>query len=144
MTAWITLSKKFLAKKSYYERFFCFIFNKFWFISIIYIRSILFEFFFLLLFLFFVQVSYTIISFTWWIFRSWVFSLVSPSYSTLCRNDGGVSLGISFSTSVIVSSFTLFVRSTGSWIGCFLIIELSEVSSFIFARNTNNIWRYNC
>ena len=73
-----------------------------------------------------------------------VFSLVSHLQSTWCRRDGGVSLGIYLSTSVIVSSFAPFLGFIGCRIGCFLIIELSEVSSFIFARNTQNIWRYNC
>ena len=69
MTAWINLSKKFSLTDWLWELL-LFYFTKFWFISIIYIISIFFDIFVLLIFMFFVQVSYTIISFTWWIART--------------------------------------------------------------------------
>ena len=63
-----------------------------------------------------------------------VFSLVSPLYSTLFRNNGGVSLGIHFSTSVKVIYVSLFLGLTGHWIYSFLIIEVSEVFLPLFLQ----------
>ena len=60
----------FFCLKTAYESFFGFIFTKFWFISIIYLRSILFEFFVLFILMLFGHVYHTTISFTWWIVRT--------------------------------------------------------------------------
>ena len=81
-----------------YEIFFCFIFTNFLFISIIYLRSIFFELFVLYILMFFVQVSYKSISFTWWIIRivSLIIGIIFVVY--LLKNNGGVYLGLSFST----------------------------------------------
>ena len=62
-----------------------------------------------------------------------VFLLVSPSYSTLCRKDRGF-LRILFSTSVIVSSFALFLGLNGSPIFYFLITEVSRFFFVSFLR----------
>ena len=99
-------------------------------ISIIYHRSILFKFFILLIFMFFVQVSYTIISFTWCIIRptsllisiTFVAYLMTKRWRCFFRN-------IFFYTSKTFF-LTLFLRLNGSWIGCFLLIEVSGVFLF--------------
>ena len=66
-----------------------FIFTNFWFISIIYHRSILFELFVVFIFMFFVQVSYTIISLIWRIIRTMILFIgiifVIYLMSKICR-----------------------------------------------------------
>ena len=52
-------------------------------------------------------------------------------------------MGQAFSTSVKVISFALYLWLTGSLIGFFLMIEVSEVFFFhIIARGTKSIWCY--
>ena len=59
-----------------------------------------------------------------------------PSIGFLSNKS--LTLGIFFSTSVKVFYFPLFLGLTSSWIGCFLMIELTEVFFLLFLRV---IWR---
>ena len=63
-----------------------------------------------------------------------VFSLVSPLQSNLCKNNGGVSLGLPLSSSVKIFYFTLFLGLNSYLIGCFLIIESFGVLFLLFFR----------
>ena len=114
MTAWVTLSEKCLAKRlfmraSYVLPLLCFD-SLVSFISEIYF----FELFILFVSMLFGQVSHRTISLTWLIVSTTSLIIVSTLYSTLCHNNGGVSLGLPFSTSVKVIYFTVFLGLTGS------------------------------
>ena len=105
MPAWITLSEK---------SFFGFIFTNFWFISIIYLRSIFFEFFILLIFMFSGQVSHRTFSFTWWIVRTMSLLIIITFIVYLMLKRWRCFFRTNFSTSVKLFSFALFLSLTGS------------------------------
>ena len=54
-------------------------------------------------------------------------------------NNGGVSLGIPFSTSVKVISLALFLGLTGYLIGYFLMIKVSGVSFILFFKGIQRV-----
>ena len=140
MTAWITLSEKFSLSDCLWEirRFH---FTRFWFISIIYLRSILFEFFILFIFMFFGQVYLTTFSFTWWIVITISLRISITFVVYLMPKRWGCFFRTTFFTSVQLFSFALFLGLTSSWIGCFLLIELSGDFFLLFLqRNTKSIW----
>ena len=113
-------------------------FTKFWFISIIYLRSIFFELFVLLIFMFFGQVSHTTISFTWWIVIT-MSLLISITFVVYLMSKWWRFLfSTTFFTSVKVISFFLFLGLTGSLIGFFLMIVVSGVFFILLLRG---IWR---
>ena len=121
-------------QQTVYKGFFFFIFTNFWFFSIIYHSSIFFELSIVFIFMFFVQVSYKIISFSWLIIRTTStfngFTFVVYLVSKIWR----FFRVLYFYTSVIVPSFTLFQGLTGSWIGSFLITKVSWVLFILFSR----------
>ena len=117
-----------------YERFFGFVFTKSWFINIICLWSILFGLFILFIFMFFSQVSLGTFSFTWWIFRTMSLLIIINSLVYRMPKRWRCFFRTTFSTSVKVFSFSLFLGFTGSWIGCILKIEVSVVFFILFLQ----------
>ena len=82
----------------------------------------------------FVQVSYTITSFTWWIVRTMIILISITFVFCLIPKQCSCFFRTTFSTSGIVSSFVIFLGLTGSWIWYFLMIKLSEVLFILFLQ----------
>ena len=68
-----------------------------------------------------------------------LFSSVSPSQSNLCLKYGGVFFIIAFSTSVMVSYFSLFLGLTGFRIGSFLITEVYGFFFLLFLQGIRRL-----
>ena len=120
-----------------------FIFTKFLFISIIYLRSVLFESFILFILMFFGQVSHTTMSFTWRIVRTMSF-LISITFVV---NLIPKRLRCLFRTTFFyISKINLFCPFP--WVDWLFNILFSNdrsvwsFLSFILERNTKNIWCY--
>ena len=77
--------------------------------------------------MFFGQVSRTTISFSWRIVRTMSLLISITFVVYLMQKQCRCFFRTRFSTSVIVSYFSLFLGFTGSWICSFLMIKVSEV-----------------
>ena len=124
--------------------FLFFILINYWFISNIYYRSIFFGFSIVSIFMFFVQVYYTIITVSWWIIITIIPFMCITFVIYVMSNSWRCFWRLYFSTSVTVSYLTIFLGLTLSPIGSFLISEMYGVFSFFLASNMNIIWYYTC